>query len=250
MRLENSFIFAPGVGEKTEQKLWKNGVTHWENVSSAEVIGSAKRQKIESFLKKARKNLEVGNSYFFGDKLPNKSLWRAYKNFEEDACFFDIETTGLDQRRNKVTTAAFHMKGETRTLVRGDDLTEENLQQIISDASMLVSFNGKKFDQPFLEHNYDLDMDTPHLDLMYPAKRIGLSGGLKKIEQKLQVERELEDVDGREAIRLWKKYENTGNTEALEKLIKYNGYDARNLKDVAEIVHRRLEKEFFHPYID
>lgn len=249
MKLENSFILAPGVGEKTEQKLWKNGVTHWDNISDTSAIGSTKREKIEMFLEKARKNLEVGNSYFFGDKLPNKSLWRAYRNFEQDACFFDIETTGLDQRKNKVTTIAFHKNGNTETLVRGDDLTRENIQRIISDSSMLVSFNGKKFDQPFLEHNFNLDIDTPHLDLMYPCKRIGLTGGLKSIEQQLQVERELEDVDGREAVRLWKKYENKGNEEALKKLIKYNGYDARNLKDVLERVHDRLEREFYYKHI-
>lgn len=249
MRLENSFILAPGIGEKTEQKLWRNGVTHWDNITDTDAISSNKRQKLERFLEKARKNLEVGNSYFFSDKLPNKSLWRAYRNFEEDACFFDIETTGLDQRRNKVTTAAFHRNGETRTFVRGDDLTRENLQREIDNSSILVSFNGKKFDQPFLEHNYDLEVETPHLDIMYPCKRIGLSGGLKKIEQQLQVTRELEDVDGREAVRLWKKYENNGNEAALEKLIKYNGYDARNLQDVLELVHSRLEQEFFRKHI-
>ena len=249
MKLENSFILAPGVGEKTEQKLWKNGVTHWNKVSNADVIGSTKREKVEMFLEKARKNLEVGNSYFFGEKLPNKSLWRAYRNFEKNACFFDIETTGLDQQRNKVTTAAFHRNGETTTLVRGDDLTRENLQKQVDKSSILVSFNGKKFDQPFLEHNYDLEMDTPHLDIMYPCKRIGLTGGLKKIEQQLQVERELEDVDGREAVRLWKKYENNGDTEALEKLIKYNGYDARNLQDVLEEIHERLATKFYYRHI-
>lgn len=250
MKLENSFILAPGVGEKTEKKLWKKGTTHWDHVSNTDALTSNKRQKVEAFLEKARKNLEVGNSYFFSDKLPNKSLWRAYRNFEKNACFFDIETTGLDRKRNKVTTAAFHRNGETNTLVRGDDLTRENLKAEIEKSSMLVSFNGKKFDQPFLEHNYNLEVETPHLDIMYPCKRIGLTGGLKKIEQQLQVTRELEDVDGREAVRLWKRYENQGDDEALEKLIKYNGYDARNLQDVLELVHERLDRKFYRTHLD
>ncbi|PSH01147.1 MAG: exonuclease [Nanohaloarchaea archaeon SW_10_44_10] len=249
MKLENSFILAPGIGEKTEQKLWKNNVTHWDKISQANVIGSSRRETLEGFLKKARKNLQVGNSYFFGDKLPNKSLWRAYRNFEENACFFDIETTGLDKSRNKVTTIAFHRNGETRTLVRGQNLTRENIQREISNSSMLVTFNGKKFDQPFLEHSFDLDIDTPHLDLMYPCKRIGLSGGLKKIEKRIGIDRDLEDVDGREAVRLWKKYENKNDEDALDKLVEYNGYDARNLQELAEIVHQRLESRFYRPHI-
>ncbi|PSG98592.1 MAG: exonuclease [Nanohaloarchaea archaeon SW_7_43_1] len=249
MKLENSFILAPGIGEKTEQKLWKNNVTHWDEVSQTNAIGNTRRETLEGFLKKARKNLKVGNSYFFGDKLPNKSLWRAYRNFEEDACFFDIETTGLDKSRNRVTTIAFHRNGETRTLVRGQNLTRENIQREISNSSMLVTFNGKKFDQPFLEHSFDLDVDTTHLDLMYPCKRIGLSGGLKKIEKQIGIDRDLEDVDGREAVRLWKKYENKNNEDALDKLVEYNGYDARNLQELAEIIHERLESRFYRPHI-
>ncbi|MBY6293990.1 exonuclease [Nanohaloarchaea archaeon H01] len=250
MKLENSFILAPGIGEKTEQKLWKNGVTHWDHVQDTSSIGSSRKETLEQFIQKARKNLEVRNSYFFSDKLPNKSLWRAYRNFEEDACFFDIETTGLDKKRNKVTTIAFHRNGDTRTLVRGQDLTQENIQREIDGSSIMVSFNGKKFDQPFLEHNFNVEMKTPHLDLMYPCKRIGLTGGLKKIEKQLNVERDLEDIDGREAVRLWKKYEKKDRQEALDKLVKYNGYDARNLKDVLEDVHSRLEQKFYRPHVE
>lgn len=250
MRLENCFILAPGIGEKTEKKLWQNGVTHWDHVSEAEAIGDSRQEKIRSFLEKARKNLEVRNSYFFSEKLPNRSLWRAYRNFEDDACFFDIETTGLSKKKNKVTTISFHRNGDTRTLVRGEDLDRENIQEEVGKSSILVSFNGKKFDQPFIEHNYSMDIETPHLDLMYPCKRIGLSGGLKRIEKKLDVDRELEDIDGREAVRLWKKYENKENEEALRKLVKYNSYDAENLKQVLEIVHRRLENRFFRQHIE
>ncbi|MFB6208827.1 MAG: ribonuclease H-like domain-containing protein [Candidatus Nanohaloarchaea archaeon] len=249
MRLENSFILVPGVGEKTERKLWKNGVRHWDQVSSAEKIGGRKRKRIESFLEKARKNLEVGNSYFFGDKLPNSELWRAYRNFEQEACFFDIETTGLDREKNRVTTVSFHRNGDTRTLVRGEDLTFENIRQEIESSSILVSFNGKRFDQPFLEHNFDLEIEIPHLDLMYPCKRLGLTGGLKKVEKELGIGRNLEDIDGREAVKLWKRYEK-GDQEALEKLVRYNGYDAENLRQVLENVHRRLESKFFRPHVD
>lgn len=248
MRLENSFILAPGVGKKTEKKLWKEGVTHWDHFESCGVIGGNRHGNVCEFLETARKNLEVGNTVFFGDKLPSKELWRLYRNFRQDACFFDIETTGLDADRNKVTTVSFHRGGDDVTLVQGEDLTRERLKQEIFRSSMLVSFNGKRFDQPFLEQNFDMNINTPHIDLMYPCKRLGMTGGLKKVEKQLGIERELEDIDGREAIRLWKKYERKGDQKALDKLVKYNRYDARNLKQLLEEVHSRLTQEVYHPH--
>jgi uncharacterized protein YprB with RNaseH-like and TPR domain len=248
MRLENSFILIPGFGQKTEQKLWQKGVHHWDTLENSSEVSSRKQEKASEFLTKARRNLEVGNTQFFGNQLPNKSIWRMYNNFQDNACFFDIETTGLDRRRNKVTTVSFYRNGESKTLVRGQDLTEENLRQEIHDSSIFVSFNGKRFDQPFLEHSFDIQMQKPHLDLMYIFKRLGLTGGLKQIEKDLGVDRDHGDVDGREAVRLWKKYENNGNEDALRKLVEYNQYDAENLQQLLQIAHGRLRFKVFEPY--
>jgi uncharacterized protein YprB with RNaseH-like and TPR domain len=239
MRLENTFIHVPGIGEKTEKKLWRDGVRSWDEAESADRLSEGKR----SFIQKSRRNLEVGNTVFFGSKLPNTELWRMYEDFSSSFCFFDIETTGLDRQDNRVTTVSFHRNGEDRTLVRGEDLNAENLREEVHEASALVSFNGKRFDQPFLEHNFDIEIEKPHIDLMYMCRQIGLSGGLKPIEKQLGVERELEDLDGREAVRLWKEYERSGREEALEKLVRYNRYDARNLREVMETVRERLIHE-------
>ncbi|MFB6144452.1 MAG: ribonuclease H-like domain-containing protein [Candidatus Nanohaloarchaea archaeon] len=249
MRLENSFLHAPGIGEKTEQKLWKDGVKHWDEFPRNSVLGSTKQRKVENFLETARKNLEVGNTQFFANKLPNKEIWRIYRNFEDSATFFDIETTGLDQRKNRVTTVSVYRNGDSRTYVRGEDLTAENLRQEFFDSKIVVSFNGKRFDQPFLEHNFDLEVETPHLDLMYACKRIGYSGGLKAIEKELGIDRELEDIDGREAVKLWKRYENEGDEDALRKLVRYNRYDAENLEQLLEAVHERLSEQFFRKHV-
>lgn len=250
MRIENSFILAPGIGEKTEKKLWQKGVTKWDQATSTNALGKSKKERLENFLNKAKKNLSVGNSAFFDDKLPSKSKWRMYKNFEEDACFFDIETTGLDKQQNKVTTVSFYRNGESKTLIQGQDLTKEKLEKEFFESSILVSFNGKRFDQPFLEQSFRMNITNPHIDLMYPFKRLGYSGGLKNIEKDLGVERELEDIDGREAVRLWKKYEKNNDEAALERLVRYNQYDAKNLQDLLEIVHEKLTAQVFRPHVD
>lgn len=250
MKIENTFNFVPGIGEKTEQKLWKNGVTHWDEIESTDRLSSGKQDKAREFIEKARKNLNVENEAFFGKKVPDRSHWRMYENFAESAAFFDIETTGLDEKRNKVTTVSIYRNGESFTLVRGQDLTEERLKEEFFRSSVVVSFNGKRFDQPFLESNYNLQIDNPHIDLMYLGQRTGLSGGLKKIEKELGIGRgDLEDVDGREAVRLWKRYERHNDEKALEKLIHYNQLDAENLQSLMDIVSERLERQIFRKHL-
>lgn len=250
MRLENSFILAPGVGEKTETKLWKNNVTHWDEVEDTTRLSTNKKDKITSFLGKARKNLRVENTAFFKQKLPQNSYWRMYENFKESVCFFDIETTGLDKKRNSVTTVSIYRNGESKTLIKGQDLTRERLEEEFFESSIIVSFNGKSFDQPFLEHNYNLDIDNPHIDLMYPARKLGYTGGLKNIEKELGIDRDLEeDMDGKDAIRLWKQYKKNNDEEALNKLVKYNQYDTENLQRLLDIVHQKLDRRHFRKHI-
>ncbi len=243
MRVENSFVPVRGVGEKTEKRLWQKGVTDWETFEESGVLGETRRDRVLTFVEEGRDALDRGDAVFFGDALPNGELWRMYRNFDDGATFFDIETTGLDAKRNVVTTVSFHRDGETKTFVRGDDLTPENVAAEFDRSDLLVSYNGRRFDEPFVEADLGVSTETPHVDLMYLCRRLGLTGGLKEVEKTLGVGRDgVEDVDGREAVRLWHAYED-GDTEALERLVKYNRYDARNLRGVLEEVHDRLHDE-------
>ena len=250
MRVENSFLPAPGVGERTERRLWETGVTHWDDFDGdGPGVGDATAENIYSFIDDARRALDDGDTGFFADVLPNGELWRLYENVAEDAAFFDIETTGLDKRASKVTTVSVHRGGDTTTLVRGSDLTDERLRELL-DAPMVVSFNGKRFDAPFVEHNFDVSVDVPHLDLMYPCRRLDLDGGLKQVEQDLGVAREgVEDVDGREAVRLWRRYENRNDEAALDRLVEYNRYDTQNLQTILDDVAGRLHRDVFEPHV-
>ncbi|MFC7166340.1 ribonuclease H-like domain-containing protein [Halospeciosus flavus] len=249
MRVENSFIPVDGVGETTERRLWADGITHWDEFHP-DAVGPKTGDRIEEYIATAAEHLDDGNVQFFADTFPSNELWRLYENFADGACFFDIETTGLDEHRNDVTTVSFHRDGETRTYVQGRDLTAEALERELRGSTMLVSFNGKRFDAPFLEANFDLDVTTPHLDLMYTCKKLGLSGGLKAIEDDLGIGREgVEDVDGREAVRLWNRYENRGDEAALDRLVEYNRLDAENLRTLLETVHGRLRREVFTPHV-
>jgi len=247
MRIENSFIPVEGVGETTERRLWRSGVTTWEAFDPAVDVGGVggtTADRIESFIAEALTRLDDGDAAYFDRAFPSGERWRLYENFRSETCFFDIETTGLDEHRDQVTTVSFHRDGETTTLVAGEDLTAEAVAAQFRDASLLATFNGARFDVPFLETALDIEIDTPHLDLMYPAKRIGLSGGLKPIEKQLGIERDRPDISGRDAVRLWREYER-GDEDALDTLVSYNREDAANLRTLADVVCESLHESVF-----
>jgi uncharacterized protein YprB with RNaseH-like and TPR domain len=242
MRLENTFVAADGVGEATERRLWDSGVRTWDEFDPAPV-GPGRADAVRSFLGDARDRLAARDADYFAERLPAGCTWRLYRNFRDEAAFFDIETTGLDAATSVVTAVSVHRGGDTETFVRGEDLDPAALRSAL-DAPLLVSFNGKRFDVPFLEDCLGLSLDRPHLDLMYPCRRLELTGGLKPAERALGVERELPDVDGEEAVRLWRRHER-GDPDALDRLVAYNREDAVNLRELGDRVTDRLHENVF-----
>jgi uncharacterized protein YprB with RNaseH-like and TPR domain len=240
VRIDQSFIPVSGVGEATERSLWEAGVTCWEEFDP-DLVGPTTAERIEAFLAEATDRLAREDADYFDARLPSGECWRLYGNFRSDAVFFDIETTGLDHDSDRVTTVSLHRGGGTTTLVRGDDLTAGALRDRLADAPLLVTFNGKRFDVPFLETSFGLDLDRPHLDLMYACRSLDLTGGLKAVERDLGIERDRPDLSGRDAVRLWHEYE-AGDRGALDTLVAYNRDDAVNLRALADRVSARLHR--------
>ncbi|RRJ27574.1 ribonuclease H-like domain-containing protein [Halocatena pleomorpha] len=249
MRIENSFIPVRGVGETTERKLWQQGITRWEEFER-DAVGETTGERIESFIETARARLDANDARFFDDAFPNKHQWRLYENFRNDACFFDIETTGLSQSTDEVTTVSVHQDDTTRTFVNdaspviGESLTPEKIRATIGEAPLLVTFNGKRFDVPFLETALDIEIDGPHIDLMYPCRQLDLTGGLKRIEQTVGIDRDQPDITGRDAVRLWREYER-GDADALTTLVSYNRDDTVNLRRLMDHVAETLHDDVF-----
>lgn len=249
MRLEHSFLPADGIGPVTERRLWQGGVTSWADVDTdvGNLIGPTRADSLRRFVDAARPRLRAADAQFFARRLPDDSQWRLVENFRADACGFDIETTGLTPERAVITTVSFHRDGETTTLVRGDDLTGPAVRDQFDAASLLVSYNGARFDVPFLRAAFGLEVTTPHIDLMSPCRAIGLDGGLKQVERDLGMDRET-DIDGREAIDLWHRYR-AGDDAALDRLVRYNRRDATTLLPILDEVTDRLHHDVFEPHV-
>jgi uncharacterized protein YprB with RNaseH-like and TPR domain len=82
----------------------------------------------------------------------------------------------------------------------------------------------------------DLARHYWHHDLMYDCWRNNLYGGLKSVERQLGIERRLKGIDGLGAIRLWWKYRNDDDRDALNTLLTYNSEDLINLKRLRELL--------------
>ena len=248
MRIENSFIPVEGVGEKTEQKLWQAGVTTWDEFDGS-VVGPTRANRISDFITTARNHLDEGNARFFGEMFPTNSYWRLYENFSEETCFLDIETTGLNEWNDDVTMVGLYRGEEMTTLIRGENLSQKALTDELHQAKLLVTFNGKEFDLPFLERAFGVEVDVPHVDLMKVCRRLGYSGGLTFIERQVGIERDRPDLSGEDAVRLWREYER-GNDTSLDTLVDYNREDVTNLESLMKIVRSQLHEEVFESQIN
>ncbi|VVB86821.1 RNase_H superfamily protein [uncultured archaeon] len=237
--LTNTYIHIPNIGTTTERRIWDCGIKCWEDyVENHNMIKlpRTKKRLLLSGVEESIEQLSSGNHKYFARRLPMNMQWRAYRHFKEKTAYVDIETTGLSCQNDRITMIGIYNGNETKTFVRGIDLDKAPAE--LGKYKQIITFNGARFDLPFIEYEFPGTFDQIHIDLMYPLKKIGYSGGLKKIESMLGLRRsdETAGITGLDAVRLWKRYER-GNSEALETLIKYNTEDVVNLEKIIRITH-------------
>ena len=237
--LRNTYIHIPGIGVTTELQIWKSGIKDWEdflNNHGLLRVPKTKKKLLFSGIEESIDQLSGGNHVFFANRLKPRDHWRAYRYFKEKTAFVDIETTGLSPQFDSITMVGIYDGKETKTFIKGIDLDE--VPSEFAKYKQLVTFNGARFDLPFIEREFPGFFNHLHVDLLYPLKRSGHCGGLKKIERALGITRskETEEITGFDAVRLWRRYER-GDEEALDILIKYNKEDVVNLEKIIEIAY-------------
>lgn len=247
--IQATFVLLKGIGEHTERRLWDSGIGDWgafRGSGSLPGIAPERKRLYDGELASAAHHLRQGNARYFSNKLRPRDHWRLFEAFGARAAFLDIETTGGPPAFGEVTVVGVYGNGTMTTLVRGDSLTEERLNRELTRYDLLVTFCGSIFDLPYLRAKFpSLALDQPHIDLCFAARRIGLRGGLKRIEALLGLERtrDLQGLDGWDAVRLWHAWRQ-GSHEALDQLLRYNEADSRNLLPLAQTVYARLAERY------
>ena len=227
--LEQTFCHIPGIGAKTEQGLWAAGISCWREVAGHPQLPPRRATVLTQHASESLDRLQARDLPFFTERLPNNQHWRLFPHFRDRLAYLDIETTGLGAPGDHITTIALYDGTSIRHYVHGDNLPA--FKQDIRAYDLLVTFNGKGFDVPFIESYFGMRLSTPHIDLRYVLASLGYRGGLKLIERTLGFDRgDLADVDGYFAVLLWQDYVRKKNRAALETLIAYNMVDTVNLE--------------------
>jgi len=229
--LTNTFCHIPGIGPKTEEKLWSFGIHNWDMFHGEAHVPLSKR-KVQSsslLLKESKEHLTNKNPLFFGQYLPVNQYWRLFPEFRDSVAYIDIETTGLENWCNEITTIALYDGRTIHNYVNGQNL--DDFANDIEKYKVIVTYNGRCFDVPFIQQYFRMQLKQVHIDLRFVLKSLGFSGGLKSCERQIGIDRgNLADIDGFYAVILWNEYRRTGDERKLKLLLDYNSADARNLE--------------------
>lgn len=131
------------------------------------------------------------------------------------------------------------------------------LAQLLANKSMTVTFNGRGFDLPLLRARYFfnrglvadgdmpalLEMDSAHLDLLMPARRLWKrrlqSCRLINLEtQILGLQRSGEDVPGHLIPQLYVDYVNSNDARAMQGVFYHNHEDVLSMVGIATEIYR------------
>jgi len=246
--LKNTFLHIPGIGNKTEQQFWDSGIHSWKDFTQNCPIrlSQSKIDTIIRSLEESRQHIKSNNPNYFSDLLPANLHWRFFPEFRQTTVYLDIETTGLESRQNEITTIALYNGNSITYYVNGYNL--DDFLGDIKKYKVIVTYNGKCFDVPFIESYFGIKLDHAHIDLRYILGSLGYKGGLKGCEVQLGIDRgDLKNIDGFFAVLLWYDYRKNGNQKALETLLAYNIQDVLTLENLMIISYNMkiIETPFY-----
>ncbi len=179
--LKNTFIHIPGVGVKTEKRLWDSGILDWNDFTETFPDNFPQRRltELKTYIRESKDHLEIGNSKYFEELLPSNLHWRLFSEFRHSTVYLDIETTGLKMWGFEITTIALYDGESIFYYVKDRNL--EEFEKDIKKYEVIVTYNGKSFDIPFIESYLNIKLTQAHIDLRYILASLGYGGGLKSL---------------------------------------------------------------------
>ena len=254
--LTASFCFSKHVTDDQERALWGRGILSWalarqhlDEVTA--VLGQSRAGKLGESLAEAEAAVAKGDAAWLKAAWPLKETWRLWEGWikPEQIAFVDIETTGLTPGLDQITVIGLaDGLGNSRAFVAGrpqpGDEPLDRFREAIKAFKLVVTYNGDSFDLPFIEKHFKdqaFRFEVPTLDIMWSARAVGLTGGLKDMEKQLGITRggDIAGMRGQDAIRDWGLWRSAGDLAAYKRLTTYCKTDCVNLFDFSTQVYLR-----------
>jgi len=242
--LTSSFSCFTGLSSASEQKLWELGCLAWDQFEylPEKTFSPQKMNDVRLQIDQATIALKAGMPDYFLNRFANPDKIRVLKKFQKESAVIDIETTGLTQD-SEITSIAVLKHGKIFMYVK--DINLSNFLESLKDINLIITFNGTRFDLPFIKKFFNIDLPIPHLDLLPVLKQLGYVGGQKQCEAALGLGRSLSTgLDGRDAVSLWKSWQRHQIQSDLKHLIFYNAEDVFMLEKLAVQSYNLAMKKF------
>jgi hypothetical protein len=248
--IECTFAHVSDVYRKGELRLWRSGIISWESLihQSKKHADFTKRmwKMLRESAQKNIKALEFGNFEYFLENFSQNLLWRFYPNLINEILYLDIEMTGLSLETDYITTIATFDGKNIQYFVKDRNLAD--FPKLLEKFPAICTFDGEKVDLPFIEKEFNISLCHINFDLFLMSRYLHLSGGLKQLEKRLDLNREtLDGMDGIGAIILWEKFLQTKNEDYLTTLISYNIEDIIHLPRMLFQFYELLRQQFQLP---
>jgi hypothetical protein len=148
----------------------------------------------------------------------------------------DIETDW----HSRLTVIGFESRETGLVQLVGSEISSHRLLRELPRSGRLFTYNGHCFDLVRIRKHLQVDLahHFESCDLRWVCQRNGLRGGQKVIEKWFGFERRGEELDGRDAIRLWEKAR-SGDEESLQRLLEYNACDVRGIEAIKRGLRRK-----------
>ena len=241
MMIINTFRHIKGISKQGELNLWRKGVLDWRLYTSMyptqlSLFGSSPHP----MFKDSFEALTTGDMSYFAEHLASTEFYRVALAFPNEIMFLDIETTGLSHYYDQITIVGWSIGTNYGVYKAGGDDTL--FREDLAKAKAIVTFNGARFDLKFIKNHFPgITFPKIHIDLVYLARRVGLTGGQKAIEEEIGFKRQksIEGIKGEAAPILWHVYRR-GDNSALKKLIVYNHADIEGMKSILDVCIDRI----------
>lgn len=246
--LKSTFIHIQGVGPKRELAIWRAGVRTWEDflAKGKEVLPKNVYNLGRPVIERSLQALQDSDGLrWLAKVVPNNEHWRFYPYFGR-VVYLDIEAGGDLDEWGGITVVGLYDGQETRQYVSNHNmwLVNDSMKQY----NVLITFAGSSYDLPMLRQVFsNITLPPVHIDLRWVLRKLGLTGGLKRIEKRLGIERppEVHGMDGQGAVLLWAEHL-AGDPQALETLLAYNACDIVNLEPLLEYAVQEMKRRLFY----